>query len=87
MSRSFSGILGALEAERKDGEALATIKRRKRIEEARDFCRPFMADHLDVAAMSLILLREERGVGNVSRAMVRERCRRSYPDLFNEEAA
>lgn len=57
----------------------ADAARRLRVNEARDFCRPFMADHLDVAAMSLILLRWEKPKASITRAMVEARVRESYP--------
>ena len=79
--RFAKGRLDALE--RDELRNAADARRRERIAEARDFCQPFMADHLDAAAMSLIMLREEFGVGNVTRAMVRERVRHTYPGIFN----
>lgn len=84
MTNAFTtGYLKALEAQ--DGERMRTsadIKRAQRIEEARDYVRPFAGDHLDIFAMSAILLREEHGPGKVTPEMVYRRCRQSYPESF-----
>jgi hypothetical protein len=59
------------------------IRRRRRIAEAHAVASKWMPDHVELATMSLLLLREEHGAGKVTKQMVRKRCERSYPDSFN----
>lgn len=81
----FPHRLAGIEAEEKRLDAEGA--RRKRIAVARTrVARIVSPEHVDVAAMSLLLLEEVKGPGNVSRSMLLERCRQSYPESFSREA-
>src|SRR2546426_3561014 len=75
---------------REDAERMrssADVRRQARVEHARRRAAEILPGHVDIAAMALMLLEEVRGPGNVSRSMLIERCRQSYPDAFEPEAA
>jgi len=57
----------------------AEQQRKQRIEAARTWCASFLpSEHLDVGAMTAILLREVHGPGKVTAAMVLDRAHKVY---------
>ena len=54
-------------------------RRRQRRQEAREWCAHFLpSEHLDVGAMTAMLLREVHGPGKVTAAMVLDRAHKVY---------